>query len=131
MMRVQQCDDAGCGIACVAMVTGEAYTTIKKYFVQAGLLGHNGKPHTRHYQLRNGLSGLGISSEKRIFRCWKAIDTPAIVPTNRDKYGGWHWVVFVPDRNRPYILDPAPRRLGRRYSFRGLKARGFYISLLN
>jgi hypothetical protein len=70
MKRVVQEDEAGCGIACVAMVTG--------------------KPHTRHYQLRHALQKLGIATEKRHFRSWRTMETDAIVPMNRRQDGGWH-----------------------------------------
>ena len=129
MKRVIQEDDAGCGIACVAMVTGKAYLQAKRYFEQSVFLPTDKKPHTRHYQLRRALQNFGIKTEKRPFRQWRSIETDAIVPINRRRNGGWHWVVFVREGNRPYILDPAPGKGRRRYSFRGMKARGFYIDI--
>jgi hypothetical protein len=54
----------------------------------------------------------------------------SIVPINRRKDGGWHWVVFVPNGARPYILDPMAGKGRRRYDFRGINARGFYIYIL-
>jgi ABC-type bacteriocin/lantibiotic exporter with double-glycine peptidase domain len=128
--RVEQGDEAGCGIACVAMVTGQTYQRTKRFFREHVFLPTDKKPHTRHYQLRRALEKFGIQTEKRPFRHWRSIDTHAIVPINRQLDGGWHWVVFVREGNRPYILDPALGKERRRYDFRGLNSRGFYIALL-
>jgi len=129
MKRVRQVDEAGCGIACVAMVTGKTYLQAKRYFEESVFQPKDKKPHTRHYQLRRALRKLGIATENRPFRHWRSIETNAIVPINRRRDGGWHWVVFVREGNRPYILDPAPGKRRRRYKFRGMKTRGFYIAI--
>jgi len=128
--RVQQCDEEGCGIACVAMVTGKTYLQAKKFFLERVFLPTERKPHTRHFQLRRALQKLRIVTEKRSFRNWRSIESVSIVPINRREDGGWHWVVFVPNNTRPYILDPAPGKGRRRYDFRGMKARGRYISVI-
>ena len=129
MKRVIQDDEAGCGIACVAMVTGKTYLQAKRFFLERIFLPTDKKPHTRHYQLRRAHENFGIKTEKRPFRYWRSIETDAIVPINRRRDGGWHLVVFVQEGNRPYILDPAPGKGRRRYEFRGMKARGFYIAI--
>jgi ABC-type bacteriocin/lantibiotic exporter with double-glycine peptidase domain len=129
--RVQQGDEEGCGIACVAMVMGKTYLQTKKFFLERVFLPTERKPHTRHYQLRCALRRLGIRTEKRAFRNWRSIESLSIVPINRRLDGGWHWVVFVPNSVRPYILDPTPGKGRRRYDFRGMKARGFYIAIID
>jgi len=129
MRRVGQEDDAGCGIACVAMVTGKTYPHAKKFFLERVFLPTDRKPHTRHYQLRCALQKLRIATEKRAFRKWRSIESLSIVPINRRQDGGWHWVVLVPNGGRPYILDPAPGKGRRRHDFRGMKARGQYIAI--
>jgi len=127
--RVQQEDENGCGIACVAMVTGKTYPQAKRFFVEHVFLPTDRKPHTRHYQVRRALRKLRIATEKRVFRTWRSIESISIVPINRRQDSGWHWVVFVPNGVHPYILDPAPGKGRRRYDFRGLKARGQYIAI--
>jgi ABC-type bacteriocin/lantibiotic exporter with double-glycine peptidase domain len=129
-MRVEQKDDTGCGIACVAMITGKTYRQAKRFFQERVFLPTERKPHTRHYQLRRALEKLGISTEKRLFRKWRSIENLSIVPISRRADTGWHWVVFVPNGVRPYILDPEPAKVRRRYDFRGMKARGLYIAIL-
>jgi ABC-type bacteriocin/lantibiotic exporter with double-glycine peptidase domain len=128
--RVQQGDEEGCGIACVAMVTGKTYPQAKKFFLERVFLPTERKPHTRHYQLRRALRMLRIATEKRAFSNWRSIESLSIVPINRRLDGGWHWVVYVPNNGRPYILDPAPGKGRRRYDFRGMKARGQYIAII-
>ena len=128
--RLQQGDERGCGIACVAMITGNTYRQTERFFRERIFLPRDRKPHTRHYQLRRALRELGIASEKRLFRKWRSIKNLSIVPISRRSDTGWHWVVFVPNGDRPYILDPMPGRGRRRYDFRGVKARGLYIAIL-
>jgi len=127
--RVQQGDEEGCGIACVAMVTGKTYPQAKRFFVEHVFLPTDRKPHTRHYQLRRALLKLRITTEKRLFRNWRSIEDLSIVPTNRRIDSGWHWVVYVPNGVRPYILDPMAGKRQRRYDFRGMRARGLYIAI--
>jgi len=129
IQHVQQGDEKGCGIACVAMVTGKTYRQAKKFFLERVFLPMERKPHTRHNQLRRALQKLRIATEKRVFRNWRSINSLSIVPINRRLDGGWHWVIFVPNGIRPYILDPAPGKGRRRYDFRGMKARGLYIAI--
>ena len=130
LKRIEQGDDSGCGIACVAMVTGKTYPQAKRFFVEHVFLPTDRKPLTRHYQLRRALQKLRITTEKRLFRSWRSIEDLSIVPINRRQDSGWHWVVYVPNGGRPYILDPAPGKGRRRYDFRGMKARGLYIAVL-
>jgi hypothetical protein len=111
------------------MVTGKTYLQAKKFFLERVFLPKERKPHTRHYQLRRALRKLRIATEKRTFRNWRSIENLSIVPINRRQDGGWHWVVFVPNGARPYILDPAPGKGRRRYDFRGIRARGIYIAI--
>lgn len=128
--RVQQGDEEGCGIACVAMVTGKTYLQTKKFFLERVLSPTDQKLHARHYQLRCALRKLRIQTEKKAFRNWRSIETLSIVPINRREDGGWHWVVFVPHGAQPYILDPMAGKGRRRYDFRGMNARGLYIVVL-
>jgi ABC-type bacteriocin/lantibiotic exporter with double-glycine peptidase domain len=129
MKRVRQEDEAGCGIACVAMITGKTYQQARRFFLERVFLPTDRKPHTRHYQLCRALRKLGIANEKRLFQKWRSIETLSVIPINRRSDTGWHWVVFVPNGARPYILDPMPGKNRRRYDFRGMKARGFYIAI--
>ena len=83
LKRVEQGDDSGCGIACVAMVTGRTYPQTKRFFVAHVFLPTDRKPLTRHYQLRRALLKLRVHTEKRLFRNWRSIESLSIVPINR------------------------------------------------
>ena len=126
--RVQQDDEEGCGIACVAMFTGNTYKQMKKYFVE-NILKKQERLHTRNYQVRDVLRRYGIHTVNRVFKKWHGIKTNAIVPINRRRGGGWHWVVFIHDHENPYIIDPYFGKSRRKYDFRGVRARGFYIAI--
>lgn len=112
------------------MVTRKTYLQTKKYFLEQVFLPAERKLHTRHYQLLRALRKLRIPTEKKAFRNWRSIESLSIVPINRRQDSGWHWVVFVPNGVRPYILDPMVGKGRRRYDFRGVKARGLYIAVL-
>src|SRR3989304_5251799 len=129
MKRVIQEDEAGCGIACVAMVTGKTYLQAKFFCLKLFSPQTDSPPPPRHYQLQCALRKLGIATEKRPFRHWRAIETLSVVTISRRSDTGWHWGVFVPNGDRPYILDPMPGEGGRRDDFPGMKARGFYIAI--
>ena len=47
--RVQQRDKEGCGVACVAMVTGMTYLQAKKFFLEAGVF--TNRPEIAHSPL--------------------------------------------------------------------------------
>jgi len=129
IQRIVQEDEQGCGIACVAMVSGKTYLQAKKFFLDHVFYPTDKKPLTRHYQLRRALHKLGIATQKRLFRKWRSIEETAIVPISRRLDGGWHWVVFVPNGLRPYVIDPLKGKGRRRYDLRGLRARGLYIAI--
>lgn len=94
--KVMQRDRFGCGVACVAMVTGKPYSYARTLFTERGL-GAKKKPFSTNFsELRHCLEQLGIDSELRRWSNWDAIDGLGIVavstslgPTNRN----WHWVV--------------------------------------
>ena len=126
--RVQQEDEEGCGIACVAMLTGSTYKQMKRYFAENIFINQK-KVHTRNYQIRNALSRHGIHTSNKVFREWRKINSSAIVPISRRRDGGWHWVLFIYDPEKSYVIDPHYGRTNNKYYFRGLRAKGFYISL--
>ena len=109
MKRVLQEDENGCGMACVAMLTGRDYpTACRKFF------GKRRGTYTDTKHLRHALGLAGISSGDRLVRLkvgetCALIKTDAILkvrPRNR-KTGSWHWVVW--DAKRRIALDPRKR----------------------
>jgi len=102
MRRVQQLDDDGCGLACVAMVTGKTYPSIRRDYPD----GVDGT-HLRHLRrlLRKHRAGCG---DRMIpLRTRQPSDLPfdAIIKINPRQDGKeWHWVIW--DHRRRRILDP-------------------------
>lgn len=124
---VPQDDETGCGVACIAMLVGEEnYEKVK-----AKLFGSKRKRvfYTGYKDLRRGLEHYGLSFESqraRRFTTFAHIDGTAIVaveqvPPHKSK---WHWVVFVHDGRRRYVLDPSWDGIVRT-DLRRLKGRTF------
>lgn len=122
MKRVQQqsLGRADCGVACVAMLAGCSYQRAFKAFNFAE---GQRQFYTWHHHLIGALEELGCTVKRRKFRSWREIDGQAIVAVDHTKYGDWHWVVFDGEA----ILDPKPKRAGRKKDYRGKKGKGHYL----
>lgn len=122
---VRQIDVDGCGVACLAMVTGESY----EYMLYRVALRKVKQGKTNFgmwlYEVEDMLRRMGLRYERRRFRGWTRIESHAILFVHPG-----HCVVFVKGRGRDYILDPWPASRGRRYDFHGVQAKGFYIALV-
>jgi len=109
--RVQK-DQTGCGIACVAMLSGITYLKARKLATELGEVpDEKGRYYTQSWQLRHILSELGVSSRKgRKVSKWRSINCLSIVGINyrspEGKDATWHWVIYVPGSDGGYVLDP-------------------------
>lgn len=107
MKIVSQVDEKGCGLACIAMVTGKRYELVKKYATLAG----NWRPSY-------GMNGAMLSSQlDRLHRTVLGVTgrftllytTLAVVKINADVPDGkrlrrmQHWVVWHDGK----VYDPA------------------------
>ncbi len=124
MQRVEQPDGTGCGLACVAMLAGRSYATVKEKAIKLTL--YDGFGTKRNYRtLARHLRRLGEAyslclgprvefarrrrhvrtSLDEFERYMKAREPSAhaLVATHR-KEDEWHWVVWDSDRGR--LLDP-------------------------
>ena len=106
---VGQDDETGCGVACIAMLVGQDYEKVK-----AALFDSQRKRvfYTTYKDLRRGLERYGLSLEDgraRRFKSFAEIDGTAIVAVDQTPpvKSRWHWVVFVHDGRRRYVLDPS------------------------
>ena len=119
MKSVLQDDDHGCGMACVAMVTGLDYGTVCRK-----LFGKSRGSYTNTADLKRALKLAGIRCGDRLIRL-KSSETSAdiktdaifkIRPQNR-KTGSWHWVVW--DAKKGVFRDPSkkPYKKPRLYSY--------------
>jgi hypothetical protein len=110
MKRIVQKEDAGCGIACVAMLAEVSYCAVRRKLSPKFLRRLN-EDGMRTKELRDALSKYDFVTPKRLvrFRSWKELkrdgrDAVLKLRTRRD--GWWHWVVWDAARGYP-PLDPA------------------------
>ncbi|HAV2807924.1 cysteine peptidase family C39 domain-containing protein [Acinetobacter baumannii] len=106
--RIIQEDSTGCGIACVAMVAGLTYNEAKQIALDNQILKSKKNFYTRSNDVANFLNFLGIKSQNSRKVChWESIKTLSIVAINyREATDNWHWVVYIPNENKGFVLDP-------------------------
>lgn len=129
--HVSQLDNNGCGLACVAMLTGKTYEQVKQRMIEQRIFEAGTEDFgTTFNDIRQILDHYQITtSSKRKFKKWGNIPAKvAIASTNYDKNGGWHWIVFVRDIDGHFVYDPALRRKKIR-DMRG-KGLGYFIEIL-
>lgn len=109
--RITQEDSTACGIACVAMVAGLTYNEAKKVALDNQIFKANKNFYTTSNDLTKFLNFLGIKAGTGRKVChWKSIKTLSIVGINFiETTGTWHWVLFIPNEDTGYVLDPSKR----------------------
>ena len=132
---IKQEDDSGCGLACLAMLTGMSYNEVKKRLKLKIFSKESNEFYTNFHQTIRcaKILGLSLNSRKRNTE-WKSIETNAIVSTDytKGKTKYWHWVVFVRNKNGWFVYDPheTKGRGGKKIrSMRGRKL-GWYMTVI-
>lgn len=127
--RVIQEDSTGCGIACIAMVAGISYAEAKQITLNNEILKKSVKNfYTTTKDLVNILNSIGIESSKgRKVRYWSSINTISIVGINfLETTDTWHWVLFIPNEDTGYVLDPSKRvKTEKRTDFSRMRLRSY------
>lgn len=123
VQKIVQTDRYGCGVACLAMVTGWTYQRAREHFVSQGLgQKRHGRPpfSTSSGEMRMAVATVGLLTLTRRWRGWADLHGLAIVklrdirPGERER---WHWavafrhpefevVVFDPHREWPGFIKP-------------------------
>src|SRR5687768_2221892 len=103
MRLVRQLDEYGCGLACVAMITGRSYSAIRE------ALGDDEVGPTQLSDLKEVMRRHRIRCGERLvpLRTRSPMDLPfdALLKVNPRRAGReWHWVIW--DHRRKRILDP-------------------------
>ena len=102
MKRVVQKDEKGCGIACVAMLTGQSYGATRRLMYPDDRV-----KATRTRDLSGALASLGCEVGDRLVplrtRRFQDLGCDAILKVNKRR-SKWHWVVW--DHQRQRVLDP-------------------------
>jgi ABC-type bacteriocin/lantibiotic exporter with double-glycine peptidase domain len=131
-----QGDETGCGIACVAMITGATYHEVRQKMIEKKIIKDNST--NRRTRAKALINILGEYSEeftaqairKKKIKTWATIPSDlAIASTNqnsKNKY--YHWVVFGRDEVGTYFLGPEKSNKKRIRKFIGKKA-GWFIDV--
>jgi len=131
MNAVVQEERTGCAIACVAALAGIKYPAAKKAATQLGIFAADpalwhATSHVRkllaHFNLRAG-------SREENFGSWERLPNQALlaIKWHVEKTGpAWHWVVFIREDSRAYVLDPKKAlRTNQRKDFGRMKPKWF------
>ena len=110
MRPVIQREPTGCGIASVAALAGVSYTTAKRMANHMGIVAEDSRLWSETTLVRGLLKRyrLRASPGEMPFVSWSALPSPALLAIKWHREGRlayWHWVVFVRDSNRAYVLD--------------------------
>lgn len=132
MKRIKQEHYSGCGLACVAMIVGKKYSTIRKTAHDLLNMADDHDLYTNSTHLIQLLSHFEIeTSQKKIpFTSWEKLPEKAIVAINHNKESDiWHWVVFQKNQHGTWVLDPKPTiKSDRRTDFNRMKPK-WYIAV--
>jgi hypothetical protein len=112
MKPVVQLERTGCGIASVAVLAGVSYKAAQRTARRAGIVAADDRLWSRTAHVRCLLKRYGLTAHRRAtpFSSWSALPSTALLAVEWHRARGkpfWHWVVFVRDEGRDYVLDSA------------------------
>ncbi|UVT16411.1 MAG: hypothetical protein H8K04_02275 [Nitrospira sp.] len=113
MKPVIQREQTGCGIAGVAALSGVSYGAAKRVANRMGISAADSRLWSETAYVRRLLKYYRrhASSRTRPFVSWEALPSRALLAIKWHRMKGrtyWHWVVFVRDPGRAYVLDSSP-----------------------
>lgn len=113
MRRIIQEDTTGCGISCIAMLTRQPYSKIKRSLLEMPGFTKDDYFYTDASDLRVLASKHKVVLAKRIrkFTSWSNIPDKSLLAIKYKKgknkqESSWHWVVFNRTNNSEYVVDP-------------------------
>lgn len=128
LRHVKQRHSSGCGIAAAAMLTGASYARVLRQYRR--LFPDERGYRTEPPDIRRLLTIFGFILGRKVrTRRWTMLRRRALVAINRDRATGyWHWVVFEPQGQGGYVLDPKGKRSGgRRRDFGRMRLTWYHI----
>jgi len=110
MMAVIQEEKTGCAIASSAAIAGIPYEEARKIANGMGIYAEDSGLWTETNYIRSLLAKLGVKAgNKEIpFTNWESLPDCALLSIKWHLENGkpyWHWVVFVREGDRTYVLD--------------------------
>jgi ABC-type bacteriocin/lantibiotic exporter with double-glycine peptidase domain len=112
MKPVVQLERTGCGIASVAALAGVSYRAAQRSARGLGIVAADERLWSDTVHVRRLLEwyGLRARSTQTPFLSWSALPARALlaIKWHRERRRpSWHWVVFVREEGRAYVLDSA------------------------
>ena len=109
MKPVIQEENTCCGIASCAAIAGISYKEAKKVANSIGIFAEDKNLWSETTHIRKLLSELGFKTGKQIkFASWNKLPDLALLSIKWHLEEGkpyWHWVVFVRENRKEYVLD--------------------------
>ncbi|MBI5024689.1 MAG: hypothetical protein HZC18_06800 [Candidatus Omnitrophica bacterium] len=133
---VIQLERTGCGIASVAAIVGFSYLKMKSIANSLGVFAHDETLWSNPSHVRKLLRRFGVRAGSREipFRSWETLPDLALLSIKWHLEKGrpyWHWVVFVRENGRSYVLDSKKRlRSNVRTDFGRMKPK-WYIPVID
>lgn len=110
---VIQEEPTGCGIAAAAALAGVSYARAKAVAASLGISASDRKLWCETEYVRRLLAkfDLRVAREPTPFRSWAGLPDCALLAIKWHIEQGrpfWHWVVFVRENDRLYVVDSSP-----------------------
>ena len=110
MKPVIQQEQTGCAIASSATIAGISYTKAKQIANRLGITAKDSTLWSSTRPVRRILKKLGIKTgaPETPFKNWESLPDCALLAIKWHRENGiayWHWVVFVRERGKEYVLD--------------------------
>lgn len=107
---VVQLDPTGCAIASAAAIVGVSYRRARTVAASLGISVTDDRlwSDTGHVQRLLAAFGTRVARSVRPFRSWSSLPNCALLAVKWHIESGrpyWHWVVFVREKGRSYVLD--------------------------
>ena len=110
MNPIIQEEVTGCGIASAAALKQISYQEAKEVANNLGIYANDSTLWSDTAYVRKLLAELGISTadQEIPFSTWEKLPDKALLAIKWHEENGkpfWHWVVFVREQGKPYVLD--------------------------
>ena len=110
MNPIIQEEVTGCGIASAAALKQISYQEAKEVANNLGIYANDSTLWSDTEYVRKLLASLGISTsdQETPFSTWEKLPDKALLAIKWHEENGkpfWHWVVFVREQGKPYVLD--------------------------
>ncbi len=110
---VVQEERTGCGIAAAAALAGVSYARAKAVAASVGISAQDPRLWSETAAVRRLLTQFGLRAAvtRRPFRSWTGLPDCALLAIKWHLEQGrpfWHWVVFVRENDRSYVVDSNP-----------------------